>query len=58
MLSLNVLSYGLFRVKLHPEGETFVGALDGFDNIHAIGESNARHLEMSSRHITYDLMMP
>ena len=55
---VQMLADGFLGVELDTEGKMLVGALDGFDDIHAIGRCHTGHPQGSSRHITHHLVMP
>ena len=45
-------------MELDSEGKAFVGALDGLDNINAVGHGHTCHPQRSASHVTHDLMVP
>lgn len=57
-VALEVLFNGLLGVKLHTQGKRLVGALDGLNDVHAIGGRDTRNPQGRARHVAHDLVMP
>ena len=55
---LNVLADGFLGMELDSEGKAFVGALDGLDDVDAVGHGHTCHPQRSASNVAHDLMVP